>query len=107
MELLRSLLKWMRTHRLLSVLFVVIVIGAVVIVNFITTRSDGTLSEPVQKGTIIESVYGIGTVTANKIYRISPGVVNTIAYLYVKEGDDVKKSQKLFGNEARSEEHTS
>jgi membrane fusion protein, macrolide-specific efflux system len=57
-------------------------------------------SDPIQRGEIIESVYGIGTVTANRIYRIMPGVVNTIREVFVKEGDSVKKGQKLIGNDA-------
>ncbi len=56
----------------------------------------GTLSEPLQKGSIIESVYGIGTVTAEHRYQLKLGAVSTIQRLYVNEGSRVKKGDKLI-----------
>ena len=100
MEVLRQIIKWMKSHRVLSTFIVLLMVGAAILARFISARSAGSLSEPVQKGNVIESVYGIGTVTANKIFRLSPGVVNTITKLYVREGDQVQKNQKLLGNEA-------
>jgi macrolide-specific efflux system membrane fusion protein len=100
MEILRKTLKWIGGHRLVSALTIVVFIGVLSFLNFVKSRSEGQLSAPLQKGSIVESVYGIGTVTANKIWRIMPGVVNTISDLWVLEGDDVKKGQKLVGNDA-------
>jgi multidrug resistance efflux pump len=53
------------------------------------------LSEPLRQGAIIESVYGIGTVLANRSFQIKPGVISTIDTFYVKEGDTVKKDAPL------------
>ena len=53
-------------------------------------------SEPIQRGSIIESVYGIGTVTATRRYQVKTGVTSTIRGLFVKEGDDVKKGRLLI-----------
>lgn len=50
----------------------------------------------VKKGDVLESVYGIGTVKANKSYQIKLGVTATISQLLVKEGDEVKNGQKLL-----------
>jgi multidrug efflux pump subunit AcrA (membrane-fusion protein) len=59
-------------------------------------RSKGVLSQPIQRGTVFESVYGIGTVLANRSYQIKLGVVSTIDALFVKEGDTVKKGDRLL-----------
>ncbi len=52
-------------------------------------------TEPVRKGPIVESVYGIGTVTANKSFQLKSGVLSMIRKLYVKEGDHVRAGDKL------------
>ncbi|OGX05556.1 MAG: hypothetical protein A2Z88_09115 [Omnitrophica WOR_2 bacterium GWA2_47_8] len=57
---------------------------------------DGQLSDPIQKGTIIESVYGIGTVMANRSFEFKAGVINTLHTVFVKEGDFVKQSSPLI-----------
>jgi multidrug efflux pump subunit AcrA (membrane-fusion protein) len=63
---------------------------------FFFRRSAGVLSSPLEKKTIIQSVYGIGTVTALRSYQIKPGVISTIDDIYVKEGDEVKRGEKLL-----------
>jgi macrolide-specific efflux system membrane fusion protein len=55
----------------------------------------GTYSDPVEKGTIIESVYGIGTVTANRTFQLKSGVTSVIRKIHVKEGDYVIKGSPL------------
>lgn len=57
--------------------------------------AEGRLSEPLKRGEVVESVYGIGTVMANKSFQMKPGVVTTIGNLFVKEGDEVKRDQPL------------
>lgn len=52
-------------------------------------------TEKVVKGNIIEAVYGIGTVTANKSYFLKVAVATAIRDLMVKEGDLVKREQSL------------
>lgn len=54
-----------------------------------------SLSDPIVRGSINESVYGIGTIMANKSFQIRPGIAATILRLYVKEGDSVKRGQPL------------
>jgi multidrug efflux pump subunit AcrA (membrane-fusion protein) len=50
----------------------------------------------VRRGSIVESVYGIGTVTANHTYVLRIAVAAEIARLYVREGDIVKKGSPLL-----------
>lgn len=57
--------------------------------------AEGELSEPIKKGVITESVYGIGTVTANKTFQFKPGTTNTLHNIFVKEGDTVKRGDRL------------
>lgn len=82
---------------------VLIAAGAILLSCFLTIRfyrtssaAGMTLTEPLKKGTIQESVYGIGTVTANRSYQMKTGVISTVLRLFVREGDDVKKGQRLI-----------
>lgn len=50
----------------------------------------------ITKGTIIEAVYGIGTVTANKSFVFKVAVPSNVRELMVKEGDLVKKGDPLI-----------
>ncbi len=58
-------------------------------------RLDAVATVPVQKGTILESVYGIGTVIAQRSFQMKSGVASTILNLYVREGDFVKRGAPL------------
>lgn len=95
MDVLRKIINWLRAHRLISLGGTILVIALIVFTRTIIARSDGTLSEPLHRGTAIDAVYGIGTVTASRSYSIKPGVIATISDLYVKEGDFVHKGGKL------------
>jgi len=64
--------------------------------------NSGILSEPVQRGMITESIYGIGTVTATRSFQLKSGVTSTIRRLFVKEGDTVKRGQPLVDIEGTS-----
>lgn len=96
MDVLRSILNWIRSHAILSLAVGAILIGALVFARLWISRSQGTLSEPLARGSIVQSVYGIGTVTANRVYDVKPGIVKYVGAIYVREGDSVKKGQKLF-----------
>lgn len=50
---------------------------------------------PVKKGKIVESVYGIGVLTAQRSLSIKPAVAATIRKIWVLEGDSVKKDARL------------
>src|SRR5262245_45042462 len=59
-------------------------------------KADGSLSEPLKRGNVIESVYGIGTVMANRTFQFKPGIINTVHNLFVQEGSVVKKGDRLL-----------
>ncbi|WP_423064068.1 efflux RND transporter periplasmic adaptor subunit [Candidiatus Paracoxiella cheracis] len=49
----------------------------------------------VRRGPVIKSVYGLGTVTADKVYKLTVGVTSTVQKFYVKEGQYVTKDTPL------------
>ncbi len=92
---MRIILNWVQKNRALSILFLLILVASVYFVVSFIKKSSGTLSEPLKLSAIVQSVYGIGTITATHSYQIKLGVVSTIYDLYVKEGDTVTKGTKL------------
>jgi len=95
MNFLRMIVTAIMRHRFLTIALVVTFLAAGVFWGRFQSRSSGTLSDPLKIGTIIESVYGIGTVTANHSFQIRPGVSVTIHEIFVNEGDIVKKGDSL------------
>lgn len=96
METLRTLTKWISRHRTLSLVSGVILIALVIVTQVVVGRLQGVLSEPIRKGTIIDAVYGIGTVAATRSYSIKPGVMLNINTIFVKEGDFVHRGDRLL-----------
>ena len=47
-------------------------------------------------GAINEAIYGLGTVKSDEKYSFKVAVPNTIKNIFVHEGDEVKKSQKIL-----------
>jgi multidrug efflux pump subunit AcrA (membrane-fusion protein) len=48
-----------------------------------------------KRGDVVESIYGLGTVTADRTYHMRSGITLSIRRLFVKEGDLVKVGQPL------------
>lgn len=48
-----------------------------------------------KRGPMVESVYGIGTVTARHTYDLKIGVTDTLGHLYAQEGDAVSQGRPL------------
>ena len=96
MHILRTVLTWIGRHRFWSVAISLLVVAGVWTANIIQVRSSGILAEPLQKGSIVESVYGIGMVMARNSYQLRPGLISTVTALYVKEGDSVKKGDPMI-----------
>lgn len=61
---------------------------------FIFFRSVTEKVHP-KMGSVYESIYGLGTVTAENIYNAKAGVSLTLKKLFVKEGDAVKARDPL------------
>lgn len=51
--------------------------------------------QPIKQGPIVEAIYGLGTVTSDKIYHLKVGVPSHVKKLYVHEGDEVQAGQAL------------
>lgn len=80
--------------RLLIAFGVLFLIGLSVLM--IRPKQKNQKLEPVIKGDVVEAVYGIGTVTANKSYYLKVAVSTAVRELMVKEGDLVKIHQPLI-----------
>ena len=86
---------WAKAHKIIAVVVVVLVALAAVLVLRAVKSGGERLTEPLQKGSIVESVYGIGTVLPNRRFDLKLGVTSTIRRLLVQEGDQVKRGQPL------------
>lgn len=96
MEILRSIVNWISRHRIVSILSVILLIVLFTAIQTFFVQSDGTLSEPLKRGKIIDAVYGIGTVTADRSLTIKPGIISSVDDLFVKEGDFLHKGEKIL-----------
>lgn len=54
-----------------------------------------TIELPLKKTEMVRTVYGLGTVQAEKIYHLRIGIAANIVKLYVREGDVVSKGARL------------
>lgn len=95
MKTIRQITQWIIQHRTLSLLLILVLSGTFIFARMVQKRSQGTLTKPLEKGEIIDAVYGIGTVTATRSFSVKPGIIASIDRLYIKEGDPVRKGQKL------------
>ncbi len=89
------MIQYFKSHKFLFILAICLLGVSGARLGLRGKLSQGTLTEPLKKGPVIESVYGIGTVTAFKTYQVKLGVTSTIRNLHVKEGDPVKRGQPL------------
>ncbi len=75
----------------LGILILAGVFGAV---HYFKERSI-TLISP-KRGPIVEAVYGLGKVKAEKQFEIKLGVISTVERIFAKEGDHVEKGAPLI-----------
>ena len=87
-------MKWIKKHKILT-LIAICVFFVISYVFFNSKKQNNILTHPISKGSIMECVYGIGTVTANKSYQLKTGIAGKINSIFVKEGDSVEKGAKL------------
>lgn len=105
MNALRTTLSWLSKHRYLT--FLILALATAVSYGALQRyrASRGVLTEPLRVGTIADSVYGIGTVTASRVLQVRPGLVSHIERYFVKEGDAVRAGTALVsldGNVTRA-----
>lgn len=63
--------------------------------SYITMRTYPAQWLPVERAPVVEAVYGLGTVTSNRIYHLKLGTTASILKLMVNEGEQVKTGQQL------------
>ena len=78
---------------LFTVVLSVLVIGAFFYYSFESNLANH--SKAVIQGSIVESVYGLGTVKAENIFKLRVGYTANISDVYVKEGQAIAKDQPL------------
>ena len=92
---------------IVSIIVIVAVIAGIGIVNSknnggIQVEADGLNQgvavkvEEVRTGTIVDEVYTIGEVTAEKVFQVNPMVNGKVSEIYVEVGDTVSKDQVLY-----------
>jgi macrolide-specific efflux system membrane fusion protein len=86
-----------RKQRRLIPLGIIGIVVIALIAGAIYRKRNPTLVKvgPARKGPVIEAVYGIGTVTAERTYQLKLGVTSTVRSLAVREGDEVRAGQTL------------
>ena len=84
-------------HNKKSILWLVPVslVPAIIFLLYLYLKPGIITKKPI-KGPIIEAVYGIGTITSEHIYNLKIGIITEIAKLYIREGDYVKKEDRLL-----------
>ncbi len=88
------MIKTSNKPRLLIALSALVLIIIIFKINHNKSQNE-ILSAPLQKGSIIQSIYGIGTVTASRSFALKTGVTSTIRSILVKEGDTVLAGRRL------------
>lgn len=83
----------MKNLRIFLILALLIAIGIVGFMSYRYFRPQETIRP--KRGDIVESIYGLGTVSADKTYRVRAALALSIQTMYVKEGDEVKKGDPL------------
>lgn len=96
MDQLRVIFEWFAERKFISFLIFVVLVGSSITASRYFKSQSGQLSDPIQKGKIIDAIYGIGTVTANRRFSFNPLIGNTVEKSFVKEGDYVKKNAPLI-----------
>lgn len=83
---------WTKRTKVLSAAALVLVV-----VTIVASRRGGNTVDvgKVEKGSIIEAVYGLGTVTARQMYQMRLGFTATLLQVHVREGERVSKGAPL------------
>ncbi|MDH5359454.1 MAG: efflux RND transporter periplasmic adaptor subunit [Gammaproteobacteria bacterium] len=87
------MLKHISHHRIwYAVITLIVILFSVALYN--ATRPNVEYLNP-RYGEIIEAIYGLGKVKTDRFHEIKLGIVSTVDELFVREGDQVKKGDKL------------
>lgn len=99
MDHLRTIIEWVTHRKMISSIIAILLIAVFLATRYVLHVSVGKTSPPLERGNIIDAVYGIGTVTAKRRLSFNPLVGNTLKEMYVREGDKVAKGTPLVKTE--------
>ncbi len=88
-------MSWIKRHKTLFIFLSLCILSAITITFFNKKKQNDMPTHAIGKGSIMECVYGIGTVLSNKSYELKTGVSGKVKKIFVKEGDFVEKGDKL------------
>lgn len=89
------MLKFIRNHKLISALVIVCVLAAGAGFYVLRQLRDNGIYVKVQRGTIVEAIYGIGTIKASRVFSLKLGIPSVVDKILVQEGAFVKKGNGL------------
>lgn len=90
-----KILMWFKKHFIFSLL-IFVTLCFLLGMQFFRTKKTNILTKPLQKGSIMECVYGVGSVFSNKTFQVKSGISSKIQGIFVKEGDFVEAGTKLI-----------
>ncbi|OYZ24371.1 MAG: hypothetical protein B7Y39_01565 [Bdellovibrio sp. 28-41-41] len=79
-----------KTYILIAIISVATVLGLV-----FKTGSGAKRTVEIKRGDLVEAVYAIGSVKAERVFNLKMGVTSKMIERYVRPGDQVKKGDKL------------
>lgn len=89
------MIEFLKRHKLVSgILVLLIILAAFSYFALDQIRGKDTFVK-VERGAIVESIYGIGTIKASREFALRVGVPSVIEKFFVKEGQSVKKGEPL------------
>lgn len=77
---------------LMAVLSVLLIIGGSLIVKYYFSKS---INIKPKSGDVVESIYGLGTVTADKVFHVRAAMALMVQKIFVKEGEFIKSGDAL------------
>ena len=88
------MLNHIKHHRLwYSILSLIVILFSIALYS--VSRPNVEYLNP-KYGEIIEAIYGLGKVKTDNYHEIKLGIISTVDKLYVREGDQVQKGDKLI-----------
>lgn len=101
MNRLKFIIEWIIKRKYPSLFFVFLLIGIGIAARIVIDAYSGQLSAPIQRGKIIDAVYGYGTITTDRRFSFNPNLGPAINKIFFKEGDIVNKGMPLVQTSER------
>ncbi|WP_419172673.1 efflux RND transporter periplasmic adaptor subunit [Halobacteriovorax sp.] len=86
--------------KLYIALVIIVLIAVAIGARVFYFKKNFELISP-KKGDVVEAIYGLGRVESDQEFNVKIGVLSIVEKLYVKEGQSVKKGDRLISFEGR------